>query len=74
MLERKTFRHYVALVKSAGSAWIDDYAPSMGAALSYQDGHYVARSGIISANGAQFPWHIDSRFAFRLHHRDPIRH
>ncbi|MGZ5157203.1 MAG: YihY/virulence factor BrkB family protein [Caldimonas sp.] len=24
-----------ALVKSAGAAWIDDYAPSMGAALSY---------------------------------------
>jgi len=24
-----------ALVKSAGSAWLDDYAPSMGAALSY---------------------------------------
>ena len=24
-----------ALVKAAGSSWIDDYAPSMGAALSY---------------------------------------
>lgn len=29
------FRDWWELVKKAGSAWIDDYAPSMGAALSY---------------------------------------
>jgi membrane protein len=30
-----SFKAWWALVKSAGSAWLDDYAPSMGAALSY---------------------------------------
>ena len=29
------WRSWWELVKKAGSAWIDDYAPSMGAALSY---------------------------------------
>ena len=29
------FKQTWALVKSAGSSWIDDYAPSMGAALAY---------------------------------------
>ena len=29
------FRKWWPLIKSAASAWIDDYAPSMGAALSY---------------------------------------
>ncbi len=32
---RIDFRQWWTLVKSAGSAWIDDYAPSMGAALAY---------------------------------------
>ena len=32
---KPTFAEWWALVKSAASAWIDDYAPSMGAALSY---------------------------------------
>ena len=32
---KPTFAEWRALVKSAASAWIDDYAPSMGAALSY---------------------------------------
>ena len=30
-----TFKEWWVLVKDAASAWIDDYAPSMGAALSY---------------------------------------
>ena len=30
-----TFKEWWVLVKNAASAWIDDYAPSMGAALSY---------------------------------------
>ena len=30
-----SFNAWWALVKQAGSAWLDDYAPSMGAALSY---------------------------------------
>jgi len=33
--QRVSFKQWWALVKQAGSAWIDDYAPSMGAALSY---------------------------------------
>ena len=32
---KPTFAEWWALVKIAASAWIDDYAPSMGAALSY---------------------------------------
>jgi len=32
---RQTFSVWWALVKKAASAWLDDYAPSMGAALSY---------------------------------------
>ncbi len=35
MAEQATFRQWWALVKTAASSWIDDYAPSMGAALSY---------------------------------------
>ena len=35
MSEKQTFQQWWTLVKSAASAWIDDYAPSMGAALSY---------------------------------------
>ena len=33
--DNRSFKELWALVKSASSAWIDDYAPSMGAALSY---------------------------------------
>ena len=32
---KPSFSEWWALVKTAASAWIDDYAPSMGAALSY---------------------------------------
>ena len=32
---KPSFTDWWALVKTAASAWIDDYAPSMGAALSY---------------------------------------
>ncbi|MEO8079823.1 MAG: YihY/virulence factor BrkB family protein [Caldimonas sp.] len=35
MAGRPTLKEWWALVKAAGSSWIDDYAPSMGAALSY---------------------------------------
>lgn len=35
MSEKQTFQQWWTLVKSAASAWVDDYAPSMGAALSY---------------------------------------
>ena len=34
-LTKPTFAEWWALVKTAASAWVDDYAPSMGAALSY---------------------------------------
>lgn len=32
---RPSFKQGLALAKTAGNAWLDDYAPSMGAALSY---------------------------------------
>jgi membrane protein len=32
---KRSFKEWWALIKSAASAWSDDYAPSMGAALSY---------------------------------------
>ncbi len=32
---KQSFKNWWTLVKDAASAWIDDYAPSMGAALSY---------------------------------------
>ena len=35
MSHQRSFGAWWALVKSAASAWLDDYAPSMGAALSY---------------------------------------
>ena len=35
MSHKRSFGAWWALVKSAASAWLDDYAPSMGAALSY---------------------------------------
>ncbi len=35
MSEKQTARQWWTLIKSAAAAWIDDYAPSMGAALSY---------------------------------------
>lgn len=35
MADRPSFKQWWELVKSAASAWSDDYAPSMGAALSY---------------------------------------
>lgn len=35
MGDRQTFKQWWPLIKSAAAAWIDDYAPSMGAALSY---------------------------------------
>jgi len=34
-MTQPTMKDWWALVKKAGTAWIDDYAPSMGAALSY---------------------------------------
>src|SRR5436190_3057706 len=33
--KKPTFQTWWQLVKSSASSWIDDYAPSMGAALSY---------------------------------------
>jgi len=35
MAGRRSFKQWWELVKSAASSWSDDYAPSMGAALSY---------------------------------------
>ncbi|MEP6969902.1 MAG: YhjD/YihY/BrkB family envelope integrity protein, partial [Betaproteobacteria bacterium] len=35
MTPKLTFQEWWSLVKKSASAWIDDYAPSMGAALSY---------------------------------------
>ncbi len=35
MREKQTVEQWWTLIKSAAAAWIDDYAPSMGAALSY---------------------------------------
>ena len=35
MNEQPSLAHWWALVRQAAAAWIDDYAPSMGAALSY---------------------------------------
>ena len=35
MADRPSIKQCWELVKSAASSWIDDYAPSMGAALSY---------------------------------------
>ena len=35
MSGKRSFKQGWTLVKAAVSAWIDDYAPSMGAALSY---------------------------------------
>ena len=35
MSQKQSFKGWWTLVKSAASAWNDDYAPSMGAALSY---------------------------------------
>ena len=35
MSEKQTSKQWWTLIKSAAAAWIDDYAPSMGAALSY---------------------------------------
>ena len=35
MAAKRSFTGWWALVKKAASAWLDDYAPSMGAALSY---------------------------------------
>ncbi len=35
MPEKQTVKQWWALIKSAAAAWIDDYAPSMGAALSF---------------------------------------
>ena len=35
MSKRPSFREWWALVKRAFAAWVEDYAPSMGAALSY---------------------------------------
>ena len=31
----RSLQTWWTLAKSAGSSWLDDYAPSMGAALSY---------------------------------------
>ncbi len=35
MSKRPSFNEWWALIKRAFSAWVEDYAPSMGAALSY---------------------------------------
>ena len=35
MARRPSLKEWLGLVKSAAKAWLDDYAPSMGAALSY---------------------------------------
>ena len=35
MSDKQTFKQWWTLVRSAADAWVDDYAPSMGAALSY---------------------------------------
>ena len=35
MPEKQTFKQWWTLIKSATAAWIDDYAPSIGASLSY---------------------------------------
>ncbi len=35
MTSKRSFAEWWTLVKKAASAWLDDYAPNMGAALSY---------------------------------------
>ena len=50
------FRHFYPLVKKSVTAWIDDYAPSMGAAISYYTVFSIAPLLIIVIAVAGFVW------------------
>ncbi|CAM3575957.1 YihY/virulence factor BrkB family protein [Polaromonas hydrogenivorans] len=50
------FNHFYALVKKSVMAWIDDYAPSMGAAISYYTVFSIAPLMIIVIAVAGFVW------------------
>jgi len=50
------FKHFYALVKKSVNAWIDDYAPSMGAAISYYTVFSIAPLMIIVIAVAGFVW------------------
>lgn len=50
------FKHFYDLAKKSVSAWIDDYAPSMGAAISYYTVFSIAPLLIIVIAVAGFVW------------------
>ena len=50
------FHHFYQLVKKSVNAWIDDYAPSMGAAISYYTVFSIAPLMIIVIAVAGFVW------------------
>ena len=50
------FNHFYPLVKKSVMAWIDDYAPSMGAAISYYTVFSIAPLMIIVIAVAGFVW------------------
>ena len=50
------FKHFFQLVKKSVNAWVDDYAPSMGAAISYYTVFSIAPLMIIVIAVAGFVW------------------
>jgi len=54
------FKHLYPLVKKSVRAWIDDYAPSMGAAISYYTVFSIAPLMIIVIAVAGFVWGRDA--------------
>ena len=50
------FKHFYPLAKKSVNAWIDDYAPSMGAAISYYTVFSIAPLMIIVIAVAGFVW------------------
>ncbi|MEO6017347.1 MAG: YhjD/YihY/BrkB family envelope integrity protein, partial [Polaromonas sp.] len=50
------FKHFFQLVKKSVTAWIDDYAPSMGAAISYYTVFSIAPLLLIVIAVAGFVW------------------
>ena len=54
------FNHFYQLAKKSVNAWIDDYAPSMGAAISYYTVFSIAPLMIIVIAVAGFVWGRDA--------------
>ena len=54
------FKHFYALGKKSVSAWVDDYAPSMGAAISYYTVFSIAPLLLIVIAVAGFVWGRDA--------------